>query len=168
MAFRGLFIGIDRYRSPAIGDLSCARRDATALDALFADTLGGTSRLLTDADATRSAIEAEFASLADCDAEDTVVIAFSGHGSETHELIPHDADTADLTNTAVPLDSLQEWFSRIPARRLVLFLDCCFSGGLGSKVLQTDVKPRDLRSAEVKLDQIAGDGRLIFTNPNPP
>jgi replicative superfamily II helicase len=163
MAFRGLFIGIDRYRSPTIGDLSCARRDAMALDALFADTLGGTSRLLTDADATRSAIEAEFDSLANCDAEDTVVIAFSGHGSETHELIPHDADTADLTNTAVPLDALQEWFSRIPARRLVFFLDCCFSGGLGSKVLQTDVKPRDLRSAEVKLDQIAGDGRLIFT-----
>ena len=163
MAFRGLFIGIDRYRSPAIGDLSCARRDAAALDALFADTLGGNSRLLTDADATRSAIESEFAALADCSAEDTVVIGFSGHGSETHELIPHDADTADLANTAVPLDLLQEWFARIPAGRLVFFLDCCFSGGLGSKVLQTDVKPRDLRSAEVKLDQIAGDGRLIFT-----
>ncbi|WP_050631758.1 DEAD/DEAH box helicase [Bradyrhizobium viridifuturi] len=163
MAFRGLFIGIDRYRSPAIGDLSCARRDATALDALFADTLGGNSRLLTDADATRSAIESEFAALADCSADDTVVIGFSGHGSETHELIPHDADTGDLANTAVPLDLLQEWFARIPAGRLVFFLDCCFSGGLGSKVLQTDVKPRDLRSAEVKLDQIAGDGRLIFT-----
>ncbi|WP_426434044.1 DEAD/DEAH box helicase [Bradyrhizobium genosp. P] len=163
MAFRGLFIGIDRYRSPAIGELSCARRDATALDALFADTLGGNSRLLTDADATRAAIESEFASLADCDGDDTVVIGFSGHGSETHELIPHDADPRDLSTTAVPLDLLQEWFSRIPARRLVFFLDCCFSGGLGSKVLQTDVKPRDLRSAEVKLDQIAGDGRLIFT-----
>lgn len=163
MAFRGLFIGIDRYRSPTIGDLSCARRDATALDALFADTLGGNSRLLTDADATRSAIESQFAALADCSVEDTVIIGFSGHGSETHELIPHDADIANLNNTAVPLDLLQEWFARIPAGRLIFFLDCCFSGGLGSKVLQTDIKPRDLRSTEVKLDQIAGDGRLIFT-----
>jgi hypothetical protein len=28
MAFRGLFIGIDRYQSPAIGEPSCACRDA--------------------------------------------------------------------------------------------------------------------------------------------
>lgn len=163
MPFRGLFIGIDRHQSPAVSDLSCARRDATALDALFADTLGGSSRLLTDGDATRARIEVEFAALADCDPEDTVVIGFSGHGSETHELIPFDADTSDLAKTAIPLDLLQDWFARIPARRLVFFLDCCFSGGLGSKVLRTDFKPRDLRSAEAKLESIAGDGRLIFT-----
>ena len=57
MAFRGLFIGIDRYRSLAIGDLSCARRDATALDALFADTLGGKARsLLRTAHAMRASL----------------------------------------------------------------------------------------------------------------
>ena len=39
MAFRGLFIGIDRYMSPDINELSCARRDAVALEALFSDTL---------------------------------------------------------------------------------------------------------------------------------
>lgn len=36
MAFRGLFIGVDRYQSPAIGELNCASRDAIALNALFA------------------------------------------------------------------------------------------------------------------------------------
>ena len=163
MAFRGLFIGIDRYQSPAIGELSCACRDAMALNALFTDTLGGASTLLTDTDATKQRIETEFLALADCDVDDTVVIGFSGHGSETHELIPYDADILNLPASAVPLDLLQDWFSRIPARRLVFFLDCCFSGGLGSKVLQIDIKPRDLRSAEAKLAQIAGDGRLIFT-----
>jgi helicase len=163
MAFRGLFIGIDRYQSSAIGELNCARRDAVALNALFADTLGGTTTLLADDEATSKRIEAEFAALASCDPDDTVIIGFSGHGSETHELIPYDADIADLTNTAIPLDRLQDWFSRIPARRLVFFLDCCFSGGLGSKVLQIDVKPRDLRSADTKLSEIAGDGRIIFT-----
>lgn len=53
MAFRGLFIGIDRYQSPDINELSCARRDAIALEALFADTLGGATVLLTDQEATR-------------------------------------------------------------------------------------------------------------------
>ena len=89
MAFRGLFIGIDRYRSPAIGDLSCARRDATALDALFADTLGGDSRLLTDADATRSAIEARIRRTRRLQCRQTRSSSrFSGHGSETHETDP--------------------------------------------------------------------------------
>jgi helicase len=60
MGFRGLFIGIDRYSSDQIGELSCARRDAVALEALFADTLGGSSILLTDADATRERIAIEF------------------------------------------------------------------------------------------------------------
>ncbi len=40
MAFKGLFIGIDRYNSTEINWLSCASRDATALHALFSDTLG--------------------------------------------------------------------------------------------------------------------------------
>jgi len=164
MTFRGLFIGVDRYRSAAINDLRFARRDATALHALFTDTLGGVTSLLTDSDATRDRIVAEFTALSNCHQEDTVVIGFSGHGSETHEIIPHDADLADLSETAIPLDLLQEWFSHIPAKRLIFFLDCCFSGGIGAKVLQSaEVRPRSLYSAETKLEQIAGDGRLILT-----
>ncbi len=41
---RGLFIGIDQYRAP-VTRLSCARRDAEALAALFADTMGGAATL---------------------------------------------------------------------------------------------------------------------------
>ena len=55
--FRGLFIGIDRYASPDVNWLSCATRDAKALHALFGDTLGGTSALLIDGQATRAAVE---------------------------------------------------------------------------------------------------------------
>ena len=40
MALLGLFIGIDRYASTKVNWLSCAKRDAVALHALFTDTLG--------------------------------------------------------------------------------------------------------------------------------
>ena len=60
MASYGVFIGIDRYGSTAINWLSCARRDAVALEALFGDTLGGTTVLVTDEEATRARIAAEF------------------------------------------------------------------------------------------------------------
>lgn len=164
---RGLFVGIDRYVSPLINELSCARRDAVALEALFTDTLGGHSTLLTDVDATRGSIEAEFAALANCAPDDTVVIAFSGHGSEAHQLVTHDSDLRDLDGTTIPLARLADWFSSIPASRLVLFLDCCFSGGIGAKVLQVDAVPRDVLSVEARLEQLAGEGRLIVTASGP-
>ena len=163
MKFRGLFVGVDRYASPLVDELSCAKRDAMALHALFADTLGDGARLLTDEQATYAAIEEHFEALASCDEDDVVVVAFSGHGSETHELITHDADVYDLAGSCVPLDTLTEWFSRIPARRLVCILDCCFSGGMGAKVLRVDLKSRDPRSVEARLEELSGDGRLILT-----
>jgi hypothetical protein len=48
VAFKGLFIGIDRYASTEINWLNCASRDAIALHALFTDTLGGDATLLAD------------------------------------------------------------------------------------------------------------------------
>src|SRR5690242_16323030 len=100
---RGLFIGIDRHGSPAIPWLSCARRDATALHALFTDTLGGQTDLLLDEQATHGALTERFLDLRGCDSEDFVVITFSGQGSETHELVTYDADPQNLPATCIPL-----------------------------------------------------------------
>jgi helicase len=167
VAFEGLFIGIDRYASPDVNWLNCATRDARALHALFGDNLGGTPKLLTDQQATRDAIQHEFEDLASCDSDDVVVIGFSGHGTETHELVTYDTRRDDLAGTTIPLSVVAEWFARIPARRLVLLLDCCFSGGMGAKVLHIDHVPRDMESVEARLATLSGDGRLILTASGP-
>ena len=139
MAFKGLFIGIDRYASPGVNWLTCSSRDATALHALFTDTLGGTTKLLLDEEATVAAIRKQFEVLATSDPDDVVVIAFSGHGTETHELATCETDIYDLATTAIPLTTLGDWCARIKARRLLIVLDCCFSGGMGAKALQVEV-----------------------------
>jgi helicase len=167
MSFHGLFIGVDRYASIEINELTCAKRDAVALEAIFADTLVGNTVLLTDAEATRSRIETELEHLTTCCPEDIVVISFSGHGSPDHQLVTHDTNLRDLGGTALPLDRLSSWFSKIPAKRLVLFLDCCFSGGIGAKVLQVDTISRDLQSTTRRLETLAGEGRLILTASKP-
>jgi len=167
MAFKGLFIGIDRYASAEINWLSCAGRDATALHALFSDTLGGETRLLTDGEATVAAIREAFEQLMRTDPDDVVVIAFSGHGTETHELVAHDTDPYDLSATAIPLTTLGEWCARIRSRRLLIVLDCCFSGGMGAKALQVEGVARDIQSVEGKLNQISGQGRVILTASGP-
>jgi len=163
MKFNGLFIGVDRYASTEINWLSFARRDAIALHALFTDTLGGETTLLTDEKATVAAIRDGFERLAGSNADDIVVVAFSGHGSETHELVAYDTDPYDLTGTGLPLDTLGEWCARIPARRLLIVLDCCFSGGMGAKALEVAAVPRALDSVEGQLNRISGRGRVILT-----
>src|SRR5438445_12184350 len=112
MVLHGLFIGIDRYASPSINWLSCARRDAVALHSLFTDTLGGNTKLLVDKEATRSAIELEFDKLAKCKNDDLVVVSFSGHGTETHELVTYDADRVNLSSTCIPLNLFSDWFTK--------------------------------------------------------
>lgn len=163
MTLHGLFLGIDRYASPDVNWLACAKRDAVALHALFTDTFGGRTVLLTDEEATKNEIISSLDALSKVHKDDLVVIAFSGHGSETHELIPYDSDPEDLENTAIPLDVLTELFSKIPSKNLICILDCCFSGGAGAKVLKVEAKPRAFASAENLLAQLSGEGRLIFT-----
>ena len=62
---------------------------------------------------------------------------------------------------------LAEWFAQIPARRLLLVLDCCFSGGMGAKVFVADATPRSVDSAEKLLEQVSGRGRLVLTETAP-
>jgi helicase len=138
--------------------LRFAEADATALHALFADALCDGSELLIGEQVTRSAVALRFEQLAGCGSDDVVVVTFSGHGSESHELVTYDADVDDLAQTCVPLTLLIAWFSAIPARHLICVLDCCFSGALGARVLTLDALPRDLHSEEVELGAMAGDG----------
>ncbi len=163
MKLHGLFIGIDRYASPGINWLSCARRDAVALCSLFSDNMPGDLVLLTDSDATRKRINSELEKLASCDSDDIVVFAFSGHGTETHEIVPFDADRTSLSTTTLPLSELAERFTKILAKNFIGILDCCFSGGMGAKAIQVDLGMRSIDSPTQLLNELSGDGRIILT-----
>lgn len=119
MAFKGLFIGIDRHASTEINWLSCVSRDAIALHALFTDTLGGETTSLTDEQATAAAIEEQFRQLSSCSADDVVVIAFSGHRTETHEPVGHDTDPYDLAKNDDC--ALQHWANGVCVYRRGVF-----------------------------------------------
>jgi helicase len=99
--------------------------------------------------------------------DDVVVVVFSGHGSDTHELVTHDADPDNLPTSAISLDEFTGLVSAIPARQLVVVLDCCFAGGAGAKVLNAPLVPRGgvgglPASTDARLDRMAGVGRLIL------
>lgn len=169
MKFFGLFIGIDKYSSPWVSNLTCCARDASALYAAFADTFGEAHAvLLLDEKATATAIRREFASrLAGSGADDVVFISFSGHGSDCHRLVTHDADPDDMSGTAIELEELTTLFARIPARNVILALDCCFAGGAGARVFHEVIAPRGVRSTEEILAHVSGTGRVILTAAKP-
>jgi hypothetical protein len=91
------------------------------------------------------------------------VVAFSGHGSSTHALVPYDADRAHPDETFLPLDELAQLLNQVRASTLVCVLDCCFSGGFDAKVYTTPLEARGLESEAELLEQIAGKGRIVLT-----
>lgn len=77
--------------------------------------------------------------LANCQPQDTVIIAFSGHGfvdELTGEgfLAPADCELDDLRGTGFATERLRQMLRKCRARKKLLILDCCFAGAERSGV----------------------------------
>lgn len=144
-----LLIGINRYEGLPRGlQLSHAVNDAADLakelkvDYGFKDVT-----LLTDKEATLSAIRSALASFADnrrIQPDDMVLVYFSGHGQTVPIasggamgfLIPSDAkvDLDNPTNSApylescLPMKQVWDYLDLSPAKHAVVIADACFSG----------------------------------------
>jgi hypothetical protein len=86
-----------------------------------------------------------------CQAEDTAVIYFSGHGGRLENdnlsdnyLILQDTNPADLAETAVSGTELTRWLQQIRANRLLVLFDCCHAGGVG-QVSKDGLAPKFLK-----------------------
>jgi uncharacterized caspase-like protein len=86
--------------------------------------------------ATGAAIRAALRELARGSPDDTVMLFFSGHGARVpgaapHQyLLPYDGQLDALESTAIGSAELTELLRAIPAQRLLVLLDCCYSGGV--------------------------------------
>jgi len=142
----GIVIGVATYADPRIEDLTYAATDAIS----FAQSLQEQSdvspsriTLLTNDEATRAAIEQAFTNIAEITRpEDKVIIYFSGHGASVPDLngdeadgdgndeafLPCDAAKGDPSSYIID-DDLGEWIARIPAEKVAVFIDSCYSGG---------------------------------------
>ena len=119
-------------------------------------------------DAILKALE-DLARLADPEA--TVVVYFSGHGytvttaiGEAYFLMPFGYDVSQLYKTAVSGKELTDRLAAIPARKLLLLLDCCHAGGIeqskapGVQLAKTPLPPE----AERLFTQ--GSGRVVIAS----
>ncbi len=134
-------IGVDRYNDSGIGNLEYAVADAVAVHQALTGAPSGfeAARAVLLADnqpderkPTRANILSflnTYVNLAG--ASDTVLVYFAGHGTTEEDqlyLLPADAKTSMLQDTAVPFERLREVIEQSPAQRKVLVLDACHSG----------------------------------------
>jgi replicative superfamily II helicase len=141
-------------------ELGGARQDATALWALFTDTLPDLSaRLLVDETATFADVsQALLGTLSSALPDDVVVIAFAGHGSPEGHLVVFDTDGSNLAVTALPMSVLADAFRASKARVILCVLDCCFSGHAPARVLEGVARARNAFA----FNGIYGEGRILL------
>jgi len=160
VAIKAVFVGINKHLASAIPELSGARRDATALWALFTDTVPDlAARLLLDEAATHADVsETVLGTLANAVADDVVVLSFAGHGSPDGNLVLYDTDPANLSATTISMAALADAFKSTKARAVLCILDCCFSGQAPARVLEIAANPR----SAFAFTGIAGEGRILL------
>ena len=140
-------------------------------------------RLLHDATATRGGILDGLAWLearAAADAEATVVVYYSGHGwldgsTGRYYLIPHDVEPFDVPGSALPAQAFTTGLRRIPARRLLVFVDSCHAEGMAAAKEAASARDEPVVKLPPGLAQVAlpkglvedlkrGEGRAVFTS----
>ncbi len=160
MTIKAIFVGVNKHRDPTIPELSGARHDATALWALFMDSIDKLSaRLLVDEAAAHAEVrQALLGILSSATPDDVVVITFAGHGSPDGSLVVFDTNLGDLSGTAISMAELAEAFKSSKARVVLCILDCCFSGQAPARVLETVGRPRNA----FPFSGIYGEGRILL------
>lgn len=173
---RALVIGIANYWDvkPLPDAVLCDARDFASIlqDANFCGYPVANVKLLLDEQASLEAIRAAMADLASsAGPDDTVVIFFSGHGARFSSgpdvitgLVPVDCKRSDPVKTLVQEAELSAALSAINAKRLLVLIDACHSGGAG--VLKGDLSDGlQLGFSDKTLHSLAqGAGRVIIAS----
>lgn len=165
-----VIIALSKFKDPNISPLQYTVKDAEAFYQFLISEKGGRFsknkiRLLLDHEATKVNIEDVLENFLPRKAgkDDTVIIFFAGHGTPDIDLtdrsddgvekylVPYDADLEKISATCIPMSEFDLIFSSIRSRRVIFFLDSCFSGGGAGKTEVPDVLRRTFISRPKRL-----------------
>lgn len=145
-----VIIGVSRYRQ-ALPRADFADRDARTMARYAKAVLGYPGEnvaVLVDEGASRSDFEKYLERWLPnrVEADDEVFIYFSGHGAPKPSngdayLVPFDGDPTYLDETSYSLKRLYAALEKLPAKRITVALDSCFSGAGGRSVIAQGTRP---------------------------
>ena len=179
-----LVVGIGKFHDPNL-NLQYTTKDARDFAAIVSDSNYGRFnkdhvRVLLDQEATTRRIKSELNALArNAGPDDMVVIYLASHGSPRESdiggvnyVITADTDVSDpdsLYATALPMVELTNVIrNRVKARRAVVFLDTCHSGGAlpnGTRGVTLVSGVTASSASQETLDDLRqGEGRVIIAS----
>ncbi|SFQ98956.1 Uncharacterized protein, contains caspase domain [Lentzea waywayandensis] len=157
-----LIIASHEFADPGLSSLRAPAHDAARLGEVLADPrIGGfhvRTMINSPAAEVNEAVEDFFADRA---SDDLLVLHFSGHGVKDEAGELHFATSSTklsrLAGTAVSADFVARRMNRSRSRRIVLLLDCCYSGAFGRGMV---ARAGGLIGLE---EQFGGSGRAVIT-----
>lgn len=164
MIKRALVIAISQYDDDLFTALPAAEADAAALADVLADPAIGefTVEQLVNV-GQRTAMRAIHAFFANAQRDDLLLLHLSLHGWKDLRnrlyFVAADTERDVLEATAISADFVSERMSWSKSRRIVLLLDCCYSGAFAAGMLRRSGEAPRVNVAE----PFAGKGRMVMT-----
>lgn len=152
----GVIIGNRNYATSGSPNVDFANRDAQFMREYLIRTMGyDPANILYAEDATLSKFNEFFGGERDHrgrlfrfvkEKESSVFVYYVGHGApdlETKEayFVPVDANPRDLKSNGYRLQTFYDNLAKIPAKRMTVVLDACFSGNSEKGLLFKDISP---------------------------
>ncbi len=162
-----VIIGVAHYKNNGIKSLNYTVNDAKSLyDVLTDPSYGGFKKdhvtLLTDQDATTSNIKKAIgADLKRAPDDGIAIVFFAGHGAPEGEQtywLTYDTDPSSLYASTLSNDDVVTMLSRINTKRVVTFIDACYSGASVTSSKSTRAFVEDPFKA------FEGSGRMTITS----
>jgi Caspase domain len=157
-----LIVANDQYSDPGLQRLRAPAQDAEALANVLGDPAIGNFAVKVLANEPEYRLRREISAFfAGRVRDDLLLVHFSCHGVKdaSGQLYFATADTelADLDATAVPADFVNRHMTRSGSRRVVLLLDCCYSGAFARGLMARSDHRIDLS------ERFEGRGRIVLT-----
>jgi hypothetical protein len=157
-----LIIANDQYQDAHLRSLRAPAKDATALARVLGHPEIGNFDVKVVTNEPEHRLRREIAMFfADRQHDDLLLAHFSCHGVKDDSgqlyFATPDTELRNLDATAVPADFVNRHMTRSRSRRVVLLLDCCYSGAFARGMLHRADTVIDLG------DRFEGRGRIVLT-----
>lgn len=166
-----VLIGVETYRD--LPKVDFASRDVETIKGYLINALGYPEDHIvvrTNERATRSDFESYLERWLENNVEkgSEVFVYYSGHGSPHPKsgqpfLVPFDGDPQYLDKTAYPVERLYQTLAKLPAERVVVVLDSCFSGAGSRSIVAKGSRPVGLAIESPSIPAMPGKKMVVFS-----
>ena len=157
-----LIVASDTHSDPRLSRLRAPAVDAAELARVLSDPAIGAFEVATSLNEPEHVVRRRLSAFfEDRGSDDLLVLHLSCHGVKDEDgrlyFATSDTEVEHLDATAIPADFVNRQMTRCRSRRIVLLLDCCYSGAFARGMVGRAGDRVDLK------ERFEGHGRIVLT-----